>query len=91
MDTEISKLHNRGGTRLGAGRPKGSTKAGGLATRMMRVSTQITKDQVDAIPELIDRLNHWEEEYLAAKERGESCRTYEKMLHLIEELRILGY
>jgi hypothetical protein len=46
---------------------------------------------VDRIPELIDRLNHWEEEYLAAKERGESCRTYEKMLHLIEELRILGY
>jgi hypothetical protein len=91
MDTEIPKLHNRGGTRPGAGRPKGSTKAGGLAARMMRVSTQITKDQVDAIPELIDRLNHWEEEYLAAKERGESCRTYEKMLHLIEELRILGY
>ena len=91
MDSVIAKLHNRGGARPGAGRPKGTTKAEGLATRMMRVSTQISKDQVDRIPELIDRLNHWEEEYLAAKERGESCRTYEKMLHLIEELRILGY
>lgn len=91
MSEAIAKLHNRGGSRPGAGRPKGTTKAGGLATRMMRVSTQITKEQVDSIPEVIDRINHWEEEYLAAKERGESCRTYEKMLHLIEELRVLGF
>jgi hypothetical protein len=85
------KLHNRGGKRPGAGRPKGTTKAEGLATRMMRVSTGTTKEQVDHIPELIDRLNHWEEEYHAARARGESCRTYEKMLQLLEELRILGY
>lgn len=91
MTASKTKLHNRGGKREGAGRPKGTTKAEGIPTRMMRVSTQITKEQVDAIPELIDRINHWEEEYFAAKERGESCRTYEKMLHLIEELRVLGY
>lgn len=91
MTDAIVRLHNRGGKRPGAGRPKGTTKAEGLATRMMRVSTQITKEQVDAIPELIDLLNHWEAEHLAAKERGESCRTYEKMLKLIDELRALGF
>lgn len=92
MDTaKPVKLHNRGGKREGAGRKKGTTKADGLPTRVARVSSELTKDQIDNLPELIARLNHWEDEYLAAKERGESCRTYEKMLNLIEELRILGY
>lgn len=83
--------HTHGGRRPGAGRPKGTTKDKGVPTRMMRVSTAISREQVDRIPELIDRLNHWEDEYLAAKERGETLRTYEKMLLLIEEIRILGY
>lgn len=90
-DKRSPKLHNRGGVRPGAGRPKGSGLSKRVETRMMRVPTDISTDQVKCIPELIDRINHWEEEYLAAKERGESCRTYEKMLVLIEELRLLGY
>lgn len=80
-----------GGKRPGAGRPKGTTKDSGIPTRMMRVSTAIPKEQVDNIPQLIDRLNHWEDEYHAARARGESCRTYEKMMQLIEEIRLLGY
>lgn len=83
--------NGHGGKRSGAGRPKGTGVTEGIATRMMRVSTQVTGEHVKNIPELIDRINHWEEEYLAAKSRGESCRTYEKMIALIEELRLLGY
>ena len=88
---EPVRLHNRGGRRPGSGRKKGTTKADGLPTRVARVSTELTKDQLDNLPELIARINYWEDEYQAARERGESCRTYEKMMNLIEELRILGY
>lgn len=83
--------NGHGGRRKGSGRPKGSGVTEGIPTRMMRVSTAITNDQVKNIPDLIDCINHWEKEFLAAKERGETTRTYEKMMHLIEELRILGY
>lgn len=83
----MTKLHNRGGKREGAGRPKGTTKAEGLATRMMRVSTQISKEHVDAIPELIDLLNHYEEECLANPE----VRTYDKLRKFLDEARALGF
>jgi hypothetical protein len=40
---------------------------------------------------LLARIQDWEEEIIAAKARGESLRTYEKLGKLIEEVRALGY
>ncbi len=84
-------VSTRGGKRIGAGRPKGTTKADGLPTHIVRVSTEISKEQCQAIPELIFLMNHWENEILAAKERGESLRTYEKLQKFLDEARTLGY
>lgn len=85
----VSKI---GGKRQGAGRKKGSTTAGqGMPTHVVRISTEVTKEQAQAIPSLIAVLDYWEDEYLAAKARGESGRTYEKMMQLIEEVRGLGF
>jgi hypothetical protein len=43
------------------------------------------------LPELLARIEDWEEQMMAAKGRGESLRTYEKLGKLIEEVRALGY
>jgi hypothetical protein len=43
------------------------------------------------LPELLAKIEDWEERMMAAKGRGESLRTYEKMAKLIEEIRVLGY
>jgi hypothetical protein len=43
------------------------------------------------LPELLARIDDWEERIMAAKGRGESLRTYEKLVRLIEEVRALGY
>jgi hypothetical protein len=84
-------VSGRGGKRPGAGRKVGSTKADGLPTHVVRVSTEITKEQVQAVPELIAKFNHWEDELIAARERGESLRTYEKLAKLLDEVRALGF
>lgn len=81
----------RGGKRPGAGRPKGTTKADGLPTQVVRVSTEATKEQYQNLPELIALLNHWEDEMILARERGESLRTYEKLAKLLEDVKVLGY
>lgn len=81
----------RGGVRAGAGRKPGSTKANGLPTKVVRVSTELPNELYQRLPELLAIIDYWDEEYIAAKERGESVRTYEKMARLIEDVRALGY
>lgn len=81
----------RGGARPGSGRKVGSTKANGLPTKVVRVSTELPSENYQRLPELLARIQDWEEEMLAAKARGESLRTYEKLAKLIEEVRALGY
>jgi hypothetical protein len=81
----------RGGAREGAGRKVGSIKAGGLQTKVVRVSTELPNEAYQRLPELLARIEDWEEEIVAAKARGESLRTYEKLATLIEEVRLLGY
>jgi len=81
----------RGGFRVGAGRKPGTTKANGLPTKVVRVSTELPNECYQRLPELLARIEDWEEQMMAAKARGESLRTYEKMAKLIEEVRALGY
>jgi len=81
----------RGGVRPGAGRKVGSTKADGLPTKVVRVSSELPNECYQRLPELLARIEYWEEEVIAAKARGESLRTYEKLAKLIEEARALGY
>lgn len=81
----------RGGLRPGAGRKVGSTKADGLPTKVVRVSIELANECYQRLPELLARIEYWEEEIIAAKARGESLRTYEKLAKLIEEARALGY
>ena len=81
----------RGGVRQGAGRKPGSTKAEGLPTKVVRVSTELPNEYYQRLPQLLARIEDWEEQMIAAKGRSESLRTYEKMAKLIEEVRALGY
>lgn len=81
----------RGGLRLGAGRKVGSTKADGLPTKVVRVSSELPNECYQWLPELLARIEYWEEKIISAKGRGESLRTYEKLAKLIEEVRGLGY
>jgi hypothetical protein len=77
----------RGGKRIGAGRPVGTTKGDGMPTHVVRVSAEVTKEQCEAIPELIDLINHWEEECLA---NPESSRHY-YLRKMLDEVRALGF
>jgi hypothetical protein len=81
----------RGGFRVGAGRKPGTTKADGLPTKVVRVSTELPSECYQRLPELLARIDDWEAQIVAAKTRGESLRTYEKLVKLIEEIRALGY
>jgi hypothetical protein len=81
----------RGGYRIGAGRKPGTTKAEGLPTKVVRVSTELSNESYQRLPELLARIDDWEVRMLAAKAKGESLRTYEKLAKLIEEIRALGY
>jgi hypothetical protein len=81
----------RGGYRIGAGRKPGTTKAEGLPTKVVRVSTELSSEAYQRLPELLARIDDWEVRMLAAKAKGESLRTYEKLAKLIEEVRALGY
>lgn len=81
----------RGGKRTGAGRPQGSSNSSGMTTKAVKVSTEYPNSHYQQLPELLARVDHWEDELIAAKARGESVRTYEKLAFLIEEIRALGY
>lgn len=73
--------------KVGAGRPSKH----GEATRSIRVPLSLSTDQITSLPELKALIDHWEDEMIAAKERGESMRTYEKLAKFIDEARALGY
>jgi hypothetical protein len=81
----------RGGFRVGAGRKPGTTKADGLPTKVVRVSTELPSEMYQRLPNLLALVDDWEIRILAAKNRGESLRTYEKLAKFIEEVRALGY
>ena len=74
----------RGGKRVGAGRPVGTTKAEGMTTHVVRVSTEITKEQCQAIPSLTAILDYWE-----GKDDGSP--RYHHLKTMLEEIRALGF
>jgi hypothetical protein len=81
----------RGGFRPGAGRKTGTTKANGLPTKVVRVSAELANDLYQQLPELLAVIKDSEDEFVAARARGESLRTYEKLAKLLEEIRALGF
>lgn len=78
----------RGGKRSGAGRPVGTTKGDGMPTRVVRVSAEVTKEQCDSIPQLIEILNHWEDDCITA---GDSSPRHYYLRKALDEIRALGY
>jgi hypothetical protein len=58
---------------------------------VVRVSTEIPSEYYQHLPDLLALVDDWEVRILAAKARGESLRTYEKLAKFIEEVRTLGY
>lgn len=79
--------NNHGGKRAGAGRKAGTTKAEGLPTHVVRISTEITKEQAQALPSLIAVFDYWEKE---CAKNPLSARHY-FLKQMIEEIRSLGY
>jgi hypothetical protein len=73
----------RGGKRDGSGRPKGIT----IPTRVKRIPTDISDENIDNIPALRDLIGHWEDECIA---NPENPRHY-FLRQAIEEIRNLGY
>ncbi len=77
----------RGGSRVGAGRPKGTTKADGMSTKVVRVSTEVTKEMCDNIPQLLFVLNYWEDRVVGEPDNP----RYYYLKQLLDEVRGLGY
>lgn len=73
----------RGGKRVGAGRPFGTGCGEGLGTRRSRHSSEITKSQIDAIPDLVNILSYW-------AERCEDSPRYYYLRQMIDELLATG-
>lgn len=81
----------RGGRRVNAGRKVGTTKADGLPTKVVRVSSELPNENYQNLPSLMAVIDYWEDELSAARARGESVRTYEKLEKLLDEVRALGF
>lgn len=77
----------RGGKREGAGRPVGTTKGEGMPTRVVRISAEVTKEQCDSIPQLIELIDYWEDE---CNSNPDGVRYY-FLRKALEEIRALGY
>lgn len=77
----------RGGKRLGAGRPKGTTKGEGLPTKVVRVSTDVSKEMCDNIPQLRFVLDHWEDKVITDTQNP----RYYYLKQMLDEIRGLGY
>ncbi len=88
---ETFKLHNRGGRRPGAGRPKGTTKPDGMITRTVRVSCELEPEKYQNLPSLLNLLYSYEELLLAQREAGQTTRTWDKFEQFLEEAKTLGY
>lgn len=80
-----------GGKRAGAGRKAGTTKAEGMTTKVVRVSTELENPQYQNLPTLISLLYQYEEELLAAKAEGKTTRTWDKFEQFLDEAKQLGY
>jgi hypothetical protein len=76
----------RGGKRDGAGRKFGTGKGEGLSSHVVRVSSQVTKEQCAAIPELIGILDYWESECDASPDNP----RYYYLKKALQEIRNLG-
>ena len=79
--------NTHGGKRSGAGRRPGTTKAEGMPTHVVRISTEVSKEQAQAIPSLIAALDYWEKE---CAKNPKSARHY-FLRQMIDEVRALGY
>lgn len=77
----------RGGKRIGAGRKVGSTKSEGMPSKVIRVSAEVSKEQAEAIPELVALLDYWEDD---CKANPESARHY-YLRKALDEIRALGF
>lgn len=77
----------RGGARVGAGRPKGITKSDGMPSKVVRVSAELSKEQLEAIPSLLAAIDHWESE---CAKHPDGARYYFLRMAL-EEFRNLGF
>jgi hypothetical protein len=64
----------------------GSTKASGLPTRVIRVSSELPNELYQCLLELPMTINYRGDKMETAKARGELLRTYEKMAKLIQQL-----
>jgi hypothetical protein len=58
-----------------------------MPSKVIRVSAEISKEQCEAIPELIAILNHWEDDCLA---NPDSARHY-YLRKALDEIRALGF
>jgi hypothetical protein len=66
-------------------------KAAGLFAKVVLVSSELPNELYQRLPELLATINYRVDEMEAAKARGESLRTYEKMAKQIQDVRTLGY
>jgi hypothetical protein len=71
----------RGGARKGAGRPKPKTP-----TKVLRVPSDVTKDEVEAIPSIKASMASW---YELIEEEPDSPR-YHFLKHFLADLEALG-
>jgi len=83
-------MNGRGGRREGAGRPKAVVKAV-LPTKTVRVSKEVPNELYQRLPELLGRLADAKDEMQAARDRGESMRTYDKLAKLFQDLEVIGF
>lgn len=77
----------RGGKRVGAGRKVGSGKGEGLKTHVVRISSEISKEQCNAIPSLIAILDYWEDECVANPDNP----RHHFLRQALDEIRSLGF
>lgn len=76
----------RGGARKGAGRKIGSGSGEGLPTHVIRVPSDVSKDEACAIPSIKAVADHWRAE---CAKNPEGAR-YHFLKQMLEELEALG-
>ncbi len=74
----------RGGKREGAGRKHGSGVGEGLASHVIRISSEISKEQCQTIPSLISILDDWEA-------KADDSPRYYYLKQMLDEIRALGF
>jgi len=77
----------RGGKRVGAGRPKGTTKSGGIPSKVVRVPVDVTKEMLDNLIPLRSLISDWEAEC----EANPDSPSHYFLRQALEEIKNLGY